>query len=140
MDMLIRLGKGMKVTAEFDNFSISTDQPPASGGEGSAPTPYQLFLAALGTCAGVYISSFCEQRGISSKEITIHQSMEYENEGNGKAKLARVAMEIRVPESFPAKYYNALIKTAELCAVKKAIMNPPEFAIKTVANPPLQLS
>jgi len=134
MDMLIRLGKGMKVTAEFDNFNISTDQPPASGGEGSAPTPFQLFMAALGTCAGVYIASFCQQRDISSEEITIHQKMVYEEGNDGKKKLATVEMEIRVPDDFPQKYHNALIKTAELCAVKKAIMDPPEFIIKTVVD------
>jgi len=134
MDMLIRLGKGMKVTAEFDNFSISTDQPPASGGDGSAPTPFQLFMAALGTCAGVYIASFCQQRDIKSEEITIHQKMVYEEGNDGKKKLAKVVMEIRVPDDFPQKYRNALIKTAELCAVKKAINDPPEFLITTVVD------
>ncbi|MBT0663468.1 OsmC family protein [Geobacter pelophilus] len=132
MEMLIRLGTGMKVTAEFDNFSIVTDQPPSSGGDGSAPTPFQLFLASLGTCAGVYIASFCQQRGISSERITIHQKMEHTEGEDGKKRLARVSLEIRVPEDFPQKYHNALIKTAELCAVKKAVMDPPEFSISTV--------
>ena len=135
MEMLIRLGKGMKVSAEFDNFTIITDQPPEDGGDGSAPTPFQLFMAALGTCAGVYISSFCEQRGISSEEITINQNMEYEESSDGKMRLARVAMKIIVPEDFPSKYHNALVKTAELCAVKKVLMNPPLFTISTIVGP-----
>jgi ribosomal protein S12 methylthiotransferase accessory factor len=134
MEMLIRLGKGMKVTAEFENFSIVTDQPQSAGGEGSAPTPFQLFLASLGTCAGVYIASFCQQRGIGSEQITINQRMEYGEDEGGKKRLVRVALEIRVPEEFPQKYHNALIKTAELCAVKKAVMNPPEFTITTVVT------
>lgn len=135
MEMIIRLGSGMKVTAEFDNFMVTTDQPPASGGEGSAPTPFQLFLAALGTCAGVYIAAFCEQRGISSEKIIIRQNAEYEEAPDGKMRLARVSMEIRVPDDFPVKYHNALVKTAELCAVKKVLSSPPEFALRTIVTP-----
>lgn len=134
MEMTIRLGSGLQVAAEFDHFSIMTDQPPASGGEGAAPTPFQLFIASLGTCAGVYVAAFCQHRGISSSDITIALHTEHTEEIEGKSRLALVKLEIRVPQDFPEKYRNSLIKTAELCAVKKAIMDPPEFTITAVVT------
>lgn len=131
MEMLIRLHGANKVSAEFDSFQVVTDQPVEAGGSGSAPTPFQLFLASLGTCAGVYVGAFCEQRGIPTEEITIHQTMEFTESADGKQRLAKVGLEIRVPPEFPVKYHNALVKSAELCTVKKILANPPDFAIST---------
>ena len=130
MGIRITFPEGMKVVAESDDgFSLVTDQPVESGGEGSAPTPFALFLASLGTCAGVYVLSFCRHRGIPTEGMEIRQWMEYVATADGKKRLAKVGMEIAVPPGFPEKYHTALIKTAELCAVKKALMDPPEFDI-----------
>ncbi|MBI5657031.1 MAG: OsmC family protein [Geobacter sp.] len=131
MEMLIRLHGANKISAEFDSYQVVTDQPVEAGGTGSAPTPFQLFLASLGTCAGVYVGAFCEQRGIPTEEITIHQTMEFTESADGKQRLAKVGLEIRVPPEFPEKYHNALVKSAELCTVKKTLANPPDFAIST---------
>lgn len=130
MEIKISFPEGKKVVAELANgMTIVTDQPPEDGGEGSAPTPFALFLASLGTCAGVYVLSFCQHRGIPTVGLGIRQWMEYADQVDGKKRLTRIGMEITVPPGFPEKYYSALIKSAELCAVKKALMNPPEFEI-----------
>lgn len=129
MEIKITFPGGEKVNAEINNRIIQTDQPVTAGGEGSAPTPFDYFLASLGTCAGIYVLSFCQQRQIATEGLALTQRMEFTATADGKERLARVAIDIDLPPGFPEKYRNAIVKTAELCAVKKAIMDPPEFVI-----------
>jgi len=115
---------GLRVDAEAFGTTISTDQPARAGGDGSAPAPFLLFLASIGTCAGIYVLSFCRQRGIPTDDIRIRQSMAA-NPVTGA--LEHVGLDIQVPPSFPMKYHAALVKAANSCAVKKALENPPSF-------------
>jgi len=124
MEMLIDFPGGSRVDAHFGAFTIHTDQPP----EASAPTPFATFLASFGTCAGIYILGFCRQRGLDTEGIRILQRM-HTNPMTGM--VEKINLEIQVPPSFPAKYQDALIRSAELCAVKKHLENPPQFDIKT---------
>ena len=130
MEMIIDFPGGAKVDAHFGPYTVKTDQPPAGGGEGSAPTPFAVFLASLGTCAGIYVLGFCRQRGLPTDGIRIIQRM-YNDPGTGM--VGKVEMEIQVPPSFPEKYLPSLVRSAELCAVKKHMENPPEFEIFTKA-------
>jgi len=129
MEMKITFPGGEKVNAEINGRIIPTDQPVEGGGGGTAPSPYDYFLASLGTCAGIYVLSFCQQRGIATEGLQLTQSMEFGVTEDGKRKLSKVAMEISLPPGFPEKYRNAIIKTAGLCSVKKVLMDPPEFVI-----------
>ena len=122
---------GKRVNAEFSGQVIATDQPVQGGGEGSAPTPYDYFLASLGTCAGIFVLSFCQQRQIPTEGLGLSQQMEFASDADGKRKLVRVSFEIDLPPWFPEKYRGAIVKTAELCSVKKVLMDPPEFVITT---------
>jgi ribosomal protein S12 methylthiotransferase accessory factor len=124
MEMVIDFPGGSRVDAHFGNFTVKTDQLP----EASAPTPFATFLASLGTCAGIYILGFCRQRGISSEGIRLIQRV---HSDRLTGRVSKIELEIQVPPGFPEKYQDALIKSAELCAVKKAIENPPEFNIFT---------
>ncbi|MEA5110098.1 hypothetical protein SDC9_18128 [bioreactor metagenome] len=117
-----------KVIAEFNGYRIVTDQPERAGGEGSAPAPFDLFLASLGTCAGIYVKSFCEQRGISTDGISLEQEMKYNAETR---MIGGVEIRIILPEAFPEKYHDAVINAANLCAVKKHLHNPPVMTIVT---------
>ena len=65
MEMVIDFPGGARVDAHFGPHTVNTDQSPRGGGEGSAPEPFALFLASLGTCAGVYVLNFCRQRGLA---------------------------------------------------------------------------
>jgi len=134
MDITITFPGGKRVNAEVNGMVIPTDQPKLQGGDGSAPSPYLHFLASIGTCAGIYILSFCQERKIPTDNITLTQRLEYATTTEGKSVLDTIAIDINVPPDFPEKYYNALIKVADQCAVKKTIMNPPKFAIKTVVR------
>lgn len=129
MEMKITFPGGEKVNAEINGHVIPSDQPVESGGEGTAPSPFDYYLASLGTCAGIYVLSFCQQRQISTEGLLLTQKIEFSTAADGKKRLSRVAIEIDLPPGFPEKYRNAIIKTAGLCSVKKSIMDPPEFVI-----------
>jgi len=128
MEMIIDFPGGARVDAHFGPYTVNTDQPPAGGGEGSAPTPFAIFLASMGTCAGIYVLGFCKQRSLSTDGIRIVQRM-HSNPFTGM--VSQVDLEIQVPPSFPEKYRPSLIKSAELCAVKKHFETPPIFEITT---------
>ena len=131
MEITITFPGGEKVNAEVNGRTIPTDQPVEAGGEGSAPTPFDYFLASLGTCAGIYVLSFCQQRQIATEGLAMTQRMEFNTTPDGKKHLATVTIEITLPAGFPDKYRNAITKAAGLCSVKKVIMDPPEFVITT---------
>ena len=133
LDITITFPGNKKVNAEVNGMVIPTDQPKLQGGDGSAPSPFIHFLASIGTCAGVYVLSFCQERNIPTDNITLTERLEYTTE-DGKSTLSKIILDINVPPDFPEKYYNALIKVADQCAVKKTIMNPPRFEIKTIAR------
>ena len=128
MEMIVDFPGGAKVDAHFSGFTVKTDQPVTGGGEGTAPSPFLTFLASLGTCAGIYVLGFCRSRGLPTEGIRIIQRM-HNNSLNGA--LEKVELEIQVPPTFPDKYYPALIRSAEQCAVKKAIEQPPAFDVHT---------
>ncbi len=128
MEMTISFPGGKRVDAELDGHTIRTDQPPAGGGEGSAPAPFNYFLASIGTCAGIYVLGFCQARGIPTDGIALRQRMGYDPEGH---RLASVTIEIELPPSFPEKYRDAVRRAADHCAVKKAILTPPSLEVVT---------
>ncbi|GAC1471438.1 MAG: OsmC family protein [Desulfuromonadaceae bacterium] len=129
MEIKITFPGGKKVNAEMSGIVIPTDQPLEEGGEGTAPSPFSYFLASLGTCAGIYVLSFCQQRRIATEGLSLTQQMEFGADETGKKRLSRLTIDIMLPPGFPEKYRHAIIKTAELCTVKKVIMDPPEFVI-----------
>jgi ribosomal protein S12 methylthiotransferase accessory factor len=128
MEMVIDFPGGSRVDAHFGPYTVSTDQPPIGGGEGSAPTPFEVFLSSIGTCAGIYVLGFCKQRGLSSAGIRVVQRVHTDPRTR---MIGKVDLEIQVPESFPEKYRASLVRSAELCAVKKHLESPPEFEVFT---------
>ncbi|GAB1470909.1 OsmC family protein [Chloroflexota bacterium] len=124
MEMIIDFPGGQKVDAHFRGHTVQTDQPT----EDSAPMPFEIFLASIGTCAGIYVLGFCQQRGLSTEGIRIVQRNSA-NPANGM--MDKIDLEIQVPPSFPQQYHAALIRSAELCKVKKTLENPPTFDVQT---------
>ena len=128
MEMTIDFPGGARVDAHFDNYTIMTDQPPSGGGEGAAPTPFATFLSSIGTCAGIYVLGFCKQRGLPTEGIRIVQRM-HGNPQTGM--IEQIDLEIQTPPDFPEKYRASLIRSAELCTVKKHLESPPQFNVYT---------
>jgi putative redox protein len=124
MEMVIDFPGASRVDAHFGPFTVTTDQLPAA----TAPTPFATFLASLGTCAGIYVLGFCQQRGLPSEGIQILQRM-HTDPSTGM--VGKIDLEIQVPPSFPKKYLPSLVRAAELCAVKKHIETPPQFDVYT---------
>jgi putative redox protein len=125
-DMEITFPGGKKVNALWHGFEIATDQPTGGGGEGSAPAPFDLFLASLGTCAGIFVLGFIQSRGLSTEGLKIIQSMDWDAEAH---LLKKVSFKIELPKDFPEKYKGAVIKAAEQCLVKRTLHAPPQFEI-----------
>lgn len=124
--MKIYFNGGKKVFAEVNGFTIKTDQAPQSGGEGLFPEPFTLFLASLGTCAGIYVKSFCDQRGIDTSKVWLEQEQVYDP---FKKIIGNVRLTIHVPEDFPEKYENAVMQSAALCAVKRHLRDEMQLEV-----------
>jgi ribosomal protein S12 methylthiotransferase accessory factor len=129
MEMVIDFPGGARVDAHFGSYTVKTDQPPTGGGDGSAPTPFAVFLSSMGACAGIYVLGFCKQRGLPTEGIRILQKAIPDPFNRGM--VGKVQFEIQVPSDFPEKYHRALVRSAEQCAVKKHLEHPPEFEIFT---------
>ena len=128
MEMEITFPGGARVDASFDGFTLKTDQPIQGGGSGSAPTPFATFLASIGTCAGIYVLGFCQQRGIPTSGIKIMQRM---TSDRATGLVGQIDLDIQLPPDFPEKYRAAVIRSAEQCTVKKHLEHPPAFNVYT---------
>ena len=122
MEMVIDFPGGSRVDAHFGPFTVKTDQPPTS----AEPTPFATFLASIGTCAGIYVLGFCQQRGLPTEGIRIVQRM---HSDRMRGMVNKIDLEIQVPDSFPENYLPSMVRSAELCAVKKHFENPPQFDV-----------
>ncbi|MFA6433929.1 MAG: OsmC family protein [Elusimicrobiales bacterium] len=129
--MEITFGGNKKINASFHGFEIKTDQPESAGGNGSAPTPFDLFLASLGTCAGIFAVGFLQSRGLPTEGFKINLSFDWDEASH---LVKKVKMQIALPKGFPQQYKAALIKSAELCTVKRHLADPPEFEIDAQAE------
>jgi putative redox protein len=128
MDMIIDFPGGERVDAHFGAHTVATDQPSGEGEAGRAPTPFAVFLASIGTCVGIYALGFCRQRGLSTEGLRIRQHM-HTNPGTGM--IEKIDLQIELPAGFPEKYKRAIIQAADLCKVKKHLLQPPVFEITT---------
>ena len=124
MEMIIDFPDGSRVDAHFGTFTVATDQPPAA----TAPSPFEIFLSSIGTCAGIYVLGFCQQRNLPTKGIRIVEQI---NRSPITGMVEKIGLEIQVPPEFPEKYRDSLIHSADLCAVKKHLEKPPKFDITT---------
>jgi len=128
MDNEIRLNfpGGLRVEAEIRGFTVATDQPHLQGGGASAPAPFDLFLASIASCAGFYVLSFLRSRHMNMAGTSVVMRTEKNQETR---RIDRILIDVRLPAGFPDKYRRAVIKAVDSCAVKKHILEPPEFVI-----------
>ncbi|HEX2974819.1 MAG TPA: OsmC family protein [Bacteroidales bacterium] len=129
--MEITFEGGKIVTALTHGHRIRTDQPVDNGGTDAAPSPFDLYLASIGTCAGVYVKSYCDNRQIPTEQIKIIQKTEFSPESGLPVKMT---LDIQIPADFPEKLRDSLVHVAGLCKVKKSIANPPVFEIISTAH------
>ena len=128
MEMKVYFPGGKRVYADYGAHTIETDQPARGGGDDSAPAPFDLFLASIGTCAGIYALGFMQQRGIDPTGSSITMSPQFDPT---VGLITKIDIDLRLPADFPDKYRSAVINSMNLCAVKKHLHQPPEFEITT---------
>ncbi len=126
-DIKVSFPGGKRVDAQIKEFTIQTDQPVHQGGDGAAPAPFDLFLASLATCSGIYVLSFLQQRDIPSDDLSLVMRSEVDKDSK---MIKTVTFDIRLPPGFPEKYHKAVIKSVNSCAVKKHMETPPDFKVK----------
>ncbi len=128
MEILVTFPGGQRIDAQAGEFTLRTDQSKEHGGEGSAPDPFTLFLASIGTCAGLYVVGFCKTRNIPTDDIRIVERSESDPK---TGRLVRVMLEVQVPASFPSQYRDGVARAAAACKVKKTLFDPPEVTVTT---------
>lgn len=129
--MKIEFPGGLRVDAIQNGFTIRTDQSLAVGGKGTAPSPFDLFLASIGTCAGFYALRFFQERGIATEGLELSVTPERDIAGKHVKKLR---IEITLPTGFPEKYREALLRAVDQCAVKRHLAEPPQFELVASAD------
>lgn len=131
MEIPVTFAGGRVVEAVVGDHVVRTDQPVSSGGGGTAPSPFDLFLASIATCAGFYVLDFCLKREISVDGVGLLMKTSRDPESR---MIERVVLEIRLPATFPDKYQQAVMRAAELCSVKKHLQKGPQFETVVVLS------
>jgi len=124
---------GKRVDARVGDFVVHTDQPREAGGDASAVAPFDLFLASIATCAGIYVVGFCQARSLPLDGIALRQRVEVDPETRLPS---HIELELRLPPSFPEKYRAAIVRAAEGCKVKKTMAVAPRVDVVLAAGQP----
>ena len=126
MEMQITFPGGKRVSSHYKGFTVETDQSKSDGGDGTAPAPFDLFLASIGTCAGIYVALFCESRNLSTEGISLTLRFQWNEK---KHRMEKINITINLPSDFPERYRKPIVRTAEMCTVKRALADPPEIVV-----------
>jgi len=128
MDMRVYFPGNKRVYADYKGFTIETDQPEHGGGDDSAPAPFDLFIASIGTCAGIFMLDFMQRRDIPTDDAGITLRTERDP---STGLIGQITLDLQLPAEFPEKYKDAIVNVVELCSVKRHLQRPPKFAINT---------
>ncbi len=118
---------GKRVDARVGQFLIETDQSEKAGGSASAPEPFDLFLASIATCAGIFALGFCQARNLSTEGMALKMVCERDEK---KKLFGKMTFQLTLPQGFPDKYRNGITRSMELCAVKRHMTDAPEFSVE----------
>ena len=126
--MEIHFPGGRKVNSNYKGFTIKTDQSKEDGGDGTAPTPSDLFFASLGACMGLYALDFCKKRKIDPGKLKLSVELLSHEKTHIVEKMSFI---IDLEPEFPQKYTSALIRAMKLCYLKQHFEQPPQFEFVT---------
>lgn len=125
-DLKVVFGDKYRIDVEYKGYVIKTDQPVRDGGDATAPSPFDLFLASLAACAGFYAVAFCRERGIPTDGLGVTMTTE---RGEVSKMIDQVTITVDLPAGFPEKYRVALVKAVDHCTVKAHILRAPRFEV-----------
>lgn len=118
-----------KVDVTFNQFTIKTDQSKKNGGDETAPEPFDIFIASLGACAGIYAKSFCDTRDLSTNHMHLTVDVLFKK---GQTHLDQINICLYTGRQFPEKYVKPIIKAMNGCAVKNQLHPDIKFITKVV--------
>ncbi|ABM01772.1 OsmC domain/YcaO domain-containing protein [Shewanella amazonensis] len=131
MEIKVNFLDNLRLEAKFDDFTVVADQPIRYKGDGSAPSPFDYFLASSALCAAYFVKVYCVSRDIPTEGIRLSQNniVDPENRYNQQFKI-----QVELPESISDKDREGILRSIDRCTVKKVVQTGPEFVIETVEN------
>ena len=129
MEITVNFLENLKLEAKFDDFTVIADQPIRYKGDGSAPGPFDYFLASSVLCAAYFVRLYCESRQIPIDDIRLSQNNIIDPENRYKQTFQIL---VALPEDLPEKHREGILRSVERCTVKRVVQNCPEFIIETV--------
>lgn len=131
MEIKVNFLDNLRLEAKFDDFTVITDQPIRYKGDGSAPSPFDYFLASSALCAAYFVRVYCLARDIPTENIRLSQNniVDPENRYNQIFKI-----QVELPEDISPKHREGILRSIDRCTVKKVVQTNPDFQIEAVAN------
>jgi len=131
MEINVNFLDNLRLEAKFDDFTVITDQPIRYKGDGSAPSPFDYFLASSALCAAYFVKVYCLARDIPTENIKLAQNniVDPENRYNQIFQI-----QVELPEGISVKDREGILRSIDRCTVKKVVQTGPEFKIETVEN------
>ncbi len=131
MEIKVNFLDKLRLEARFDDFTVVADQPIRYKGDGSAPGPFDYFLASSALCAAYFVKLYCETRNIPTDNIRLSQN-NIVDPGNRYQQIFKIQVEL--PADISAKDRQGILRSIERCTVKKVVQAGPEFVIEEVEN------
>ena len=131
MEIKVNFLDNLRLEAKFDDFTVIADQPIRYKGDGSAPSPFDYFLASSALCAAYFIKVYCKARDISTDNIRLSQNNIVDPEDRYN-QIFQINVEL--PDDISEKDKKGILRSIERCTVKKVVQTGPEFKIETVDN------
>ena len=131
MEIKVNFLDKLRLEAKFDDFTVIADQPIRYKGDGSAPGPFDYFLASSALCAAYFVKLYCETRNLSTENIRLSQNNIVDPENRYK-QIFKIQVEL--PTDISAADRQGILRSIERCTVKKVVQEGPDFVIEEVEN------
>ncbi|UUQ64652.1 OsmC domain/YcaO domain-containing protein [Pseudomonas fuscovaginae UPB0736] len=131
MEIKVNFLDNLRLEAKFDDFTVVADQPIRYKGDGSAPSPFDYFLASSALCAAYFVKVYCDTRNIPTDNIRLSQNniVDPENRYNQIFKI-----QVELPADISDKDRQGILRSIDRCTVKKVVQTGPDFVIEEVEN------
>src|SRR5690554_2329729 len=131
MEIKVNFLDNLRLEAKFDDFTVIADQPIRYKGDGSAPGPFDYFLASSALCAAYFVRVYCLSRDICTDNIRISQNNIVDPENRYKHIFK---IQVELPDDLPEKHRQGIVRSIDRCTVKKVVQTGPDFQIEIVDN------
>lgn len=131
MEITVNFLENLRLEAKFDDFTVITDQPIRYKGDGTAPSPFDYFLASSALCAAYFVRVYCLARDIPTEDIRLSQNNIIDPENRYKQTFQ---IDVELPESISARHREGILRSIDRCTVKKVVQEDPGFKIETVES------